>query len=216
MPPAAPFAASLALVLATAMPSPAATLPFDGNWRGQTFPFRSSNDYAQNGDSLRVRSEGGVSLLYRPTPERAGAAGASWSWSVREGVAATDLTAKGGDDRNLALYFVFADTTTAGALRGAPLRRLLGADAVRILVYVWGGRSAPGSILDSPYLGPRGKTVVLRGAGTGTARADVSFDGDLRAAFGQRPPVLLGIAVSADSDDTNGVIDATISNLTLK
>jgi len=201
---------------AFALPLAAAEIPFDDQWREQTFPFQPANEYALNGDTLGVSSEGTVSLVYRRTPEVPDATGASWSWTVTEGVPATDLAQKGGDDRNLALYFVFADDATAEALQGASLRRLLGAEAARILVYVRGGDVAPGTMQDSPYLGERGKTIVLAETGTGSQSERVDFDADLQEAFGTRPPRLLGVAVSADSDDTDSVIDATISGLSLE
>lgn len=203
-----------ALMLLSA-PILAAPIPFDDQWKTQKFPFQADNDYALNGRSLAVASEDSVSLVYRRMGDAAGAGSASWTWSVAEGVPATDLSVKGGDDRDLALYFVFSDEATAAELEGASLRSLLGAEKVRILVYVWGGDSPEGTVLDSPYLGDRGKTVILHGSGTGEQSVEVSFDEDLQEAFGARPPVLLGIAVSADSDDTDSRIDATISDLTL-
>jgi hypothetical protein len=87
---------------------------------------------------------------------------------------------------------------------------------VRVLVYVWGGDHAPGAFLDSPYLGPRGKTVVLRPAGTGEARERVDLAADFSRAFGGQRTALVGLAVSGDSDDTNTRITGRISGLTLQ
>lgn len=70
-------------------------------------------------------------------------------------------------------------------------------------------------MLDSPYLGERGKTIVVEGTGTGQSDVSIDFDADLDRAFGERPSQLLGIAVSADSDDTESMIDATVSDLTV-
>ncbi|MBJ3761869.1 DUF3047 domain-containing protein [Maribius pontilimi] len=207
----------LAIALtALALPASAMQLVFDDSWKFQKFPFQPDNDYALNGDTLGVTSDGTVSLVYLRTDDATDATGASWDWSVSQGVPPTDLTQKGGDDRNLSLYFVFADPEQAAALEGAELRGLMGADDVRILIYVWGGDAEPGSFLDSPYLGDKGKTIVLRGAGDGSYSETVDFAADLEKAFGARPSELLGIAVSADSDDTDTSIDAQISNLTLE
>jgi len=208
-------AALTTALLFLSAPLLAAPIAFDDQWQTQKFPFQADNDYALNGTSLGVVSDDSVSLVYRRTGDAAAAGSASWTWSVSEGVPATDLSVKGGDDRDLALYFVFSDTATAHELEGASLRSLLGAEKVRVLVYVWGGDSPKGTVLDSPYLGARGKTVILHGSGTGKQSEQVSFDADLTSAFGERPPVLLGVAVSADSDDTDSRIDATISDLTL-
>ncbi|MHA6326031.1 DUF3047 domain-containing protein [Roseivivax sp. CAU 1753] len=208
--------AVLALCLATALAPPvsAASVPFDKSWKVQRFSIFSGNDYDFNGSSMSVVSDGTVSIAYRPLAESAwGARAAQWAWSVTDGVPATDLTQKGGDDRNLALYFVFLPEADAKALQGASITRLLNEDAIRALVYVWGGDHARGDVLPSPYLGDRGKTVVLRGSGTGAHMENVDLAQDYARAFGGTPGALVGIAVSGDSDDTETRIDARLSDL---
>ncbi|WP_292292232.1 DUF3047 domain-containing protein [Marivita sp.] len=204
-----------AVLSLAALPAIAAPVPFDGSWKTQRFSLFSSNDYGFNGTSVSVVSDGSVSLAYRALPEPFwDASSASWSWSVQEGVPATDLRRKGGDDRNLALYFVFLPPGQAQALQGASVRNLLTNDAARVLVYVWGGAHERGAVLDSPYLGSRGKTIVLRGAGTGSASETVNLSRDFADAFGG-DAALVGIALSGDSDDTDSRIRASISGLTL-
>ncbi len=194
----------------------AQAITFDGSWKEQGFFNFFSNDYIQSGDALGVRSDGTVSVLYRPVPQGSWSASkANWAWQVAEGVPATDLTQRGGDDRNLAMYFVFADQETAENLSKRSLRRLLRNKNIRVLAYVWGGHAARGDILPSPYLDTRGVTVIRRGAGLGAFSEQVDLDRDLRRAFGARPPALIGVAVSADSDDTDTKISATISGLRL-
>lgn len=196
--------------------TPAQALPFDGGWTHQTFPRRKANAYAQQGATLQVESDQGVSLLIRAVPEgQWGARAASWRWAVDEGVPATDLARKGGDDRNLALYFAFMPRADAERLVGAAPRRVLTDKAARTLVYVWGGQGRRGQMLESPYMGARGRTVVLRPSGTGAHQESVDLAGDYARAFGQAPDVLFGIAVSADSDDTAVRIRARIESLRL-
>ncbi|MCK0149177.1 DUF3047 domain-containing protein [Marivita sp. S6314] len=205
--------ATLALSLIT-LPALAAPVAFDGSWKTQKFSLFSSNTYGFNGNSVTVASNGSVSLAYRPLDTSYwGATSAQWSWRVDEGVPATDLRKKGGDDRNLALYFVFLPEGQAKALQGASVRKLLTNDAARVLVYVWGGAHNRGAVLSSPYLGNRGKTVVLRGAGTGAARENVNLARDYANAFGGGGAALVGVALSGDSDDTDSRIRASISGL---
>ena len=197
-------------------PALADQVRFEGGWKNQKFSLFSTNRYAQEGDTLGVASNGSVSLLYRALPETLWSAdSAAWQWQVSEGVPGTDLTRKGGDDRNLALYFVFLPQAEAERLRGTSVTRLLNADAVRVLVYVWGGDHARGEMLASPYLGARGKTVVLRPSGTGRASERVDLAADYRRAFGGTAPALVGLAVSGDSDDTDSTIRAQLSDLRL-
>jgi hypothetical protein len=126
---------------------------------------------------------------------------------------ATDLTVKGGDDRNLALYFVFVNKGMADKLANASARKLLTDPDTRALVYVWGGDYPRGKILFSPY-GPNSlKTVIRRSAGTGSFSENVDLARDFRRAFGQDPGALVGIGITADSDDTDGKISAVISDL---
>lgn len=196
-----------------AMPALAAPVSFDGSWKTQKFSLFSSNKYGFNGNSVSVSSEGSVSLAYRRLDASYwDASSAQWSWRVDEGVPATDLRKKGGDDRNLALYFVFLPEDQAEALKGASVRKLLTNNAARVLVYVWGGAHNRGAVLSSPYLGNRGKTIVLRGSGTGSASENVNLARDYGNAFGGNA-ALVGVALSGDSDDTNSRIRASISGL---
>ncbi|MCK0167967.1 DUF3047 domain-containing protein [Jannaschia sp. S6380] len=200
----------LAFVL-LALPATAEPLAFDGSWRAQGFLRFSSNDYAQGGDGLQIVSDGTVSLLWKAVPPRLrGARSASWGWAVAEGVAATDLRRRGGDDRNLAMYFAWTDAATAERIDPARAGRLLRAPATRVLVYVWGDDDARGTIQVSPYLAGM-RTVVLRPAGTGQHVERVDLAADHRRAFGTAPGVLVGVGISADSDDTGGRIRASVT-----
>ncbi len=211
----------LALLLSIALSPSAATaagaVPFDDTWQEQRFSMFSSNRYDFGEDRLTVQSDGTVSLVWARLPEASwGVQSASWRWSVSRSVPPTDLRRKGGDDRNLALYFVFLPVAEARAAGRSNIRRLLDADNARVLVYVWGGAEGQPRLQASPYLGPRGMTVALRPAGTGTADEAADLAADHRAAFGTAPGALVGVAVSADSDDTATVIRAEVADLLLR
>ncbi len=199
-----------------ATPLLAGPVPFDGAWKVQRFSLFSGNEYGFNGKQLTVGSDGAVSITYRPLATADwSATSARWGWRVREGVPATDLAKKGGDDRNLSLYFVYLPQAEAERLKGAGIAKLLRSDAARVLVYVWGGNAKRGAVLASPYLGARGKTLILRPSGTGAYDESVDLAGDYARVFGGAPGALVGVAVSADSDDTESRIDGDISALTL-
>jgi hypothetical protein len=189
-------------------------VPFDREWKEQGFLRFFTNDYALRGDRLEVRSNGTVSLIWRQLDPGFGDADrARWQWQVQEGVGPTDLTQKGGDDRNLAVYFIFVDQETAKS--PGSVRRLLRNANTRAMVYVWGGSHSKGAILPSPYSNKL-RTKVLRGPGTGSFAEDVDLNADYRRAFGQDPGVLIGVAITADSDDTDGRIRAQIGNLRIE
>ncbi|MEM8849491.1 MAG: DUF3047 domain-containing protein [Pseudomonadota bacterium] len=194
-----------------AAPTLAEPIPFDGSWREQGFLRLFSNDYSQGGGTLGVVSDGTVSLLWKAVPERLrGATRASWGWAVAEGVPATNLRVKGGDDRNLAVYFAWTDPQTAAEANPNRAARLLRRPTTKVLVYVWGDDDARGTLQDSPYL-PGLKTIVLRPAGTGQFTEQVDLAADYARAFGGAPGVLLGIGISADADDTDGLIRASVT-----
>jgi hypothetical protein len=207
----------LATGLMTAEPSHvlAEDIAFEG-WTHQRFGIFGGNNWSQSGQSLTVESDGGVSLLWRPLPEGVWqATKASWSWNVGTSVPPTDLSQKGGDDRNLSLYFIFAPRDLATRAHELGIRKLLGNPEIRVLMYVWGGNHDRNTILPSPYLGARGKTIVLRAAGTGQRDEAIDLRSDLDRVYGSRDLMLIGLALSADSDDTDTRIEAGISNLRL-
>ena len=203
------FAAGLAGASVTAE-----TLKFDRSWDEQGFLRLWTNDYDLAGRQLNVTSDGTVSLLYRSVPKSAwNSSMASWGWSVSQSVVATDLTRKGGDDRNLAIYFIFMNEVDAQKLSGASARRVLKNASTRALVYVWGGNYPRGKILRSPYGPGKLKTVISRAAGKGAFSESVDLSRDYKRAFGKSLGVLVGVGISADSDDTDGMISAVVKDL---
>ena len=197
------------------LPAAATQILFDGSWREQGFLRLFSNDYTQQGRALDIVSDGTVSLLWRAVPEGLrGARAASWAWTVQQSVPPTDLGRKGGDDRNIALYFVYTTAENAANINPNRAARLLRDQNTTALVYVWGGDKAPGTVMQSPYH-PGLRTLVRRGAGTGAHSERVDLAADYRAAFGIEPGVLIGVGVTADADDTDTFIRAQLSNLTL-
>jgi hypothetical protein len=207
---------AVAISLMIAVPArtlAAEEIAFSG-WTHQRFSLLGGNTWRQQGDELSVESDGSVSLLWQALPEGFRLAQtASWTWSVEQGVPPTDLSQKGGDDRNLSLYAIFAPPEAAATAESQGIRTLLENPDVRVLMYVWGGAHERGDLLSSPYLGARGKTIVLRPAGDGRFDEQVDLRADLERAFGVADFALVGLAVSADSDDTGSAIRASIGPL---
>ena len=58
--------------------------------------------------------------------------------------------------------------------------------------------------------------VMLRPAGAGDHSEQVDFGADVKRAFAAEGLALVGLAISADSDDTDSRIRATISDLVLE
>ncbi|MFQ1701807.1 DUF3047 domain-containing protein [Loktanella agnita] len=206
---------SVALLFATTLSANAGPVSFISGWAEQRLQLFNSNDYAF-GTQLGIVSDGAVSLAWTRLPRAEWEARkAMWDWRVDQSVPATDLARKGGDDRNISIYFVFLPEAQANAMEGANIRRLMGNDDVRILQYAWGGNHARGAVLGSPYAPGQGATVALRQAGTGAHSESVDLTRDYANAFGGTPGALVGLAVSADSDDTDSMIRAAVGNMRL-
>ncbi len=211
------FCAFLVFPLSLVASFAAASVPFDGNWKEQRFSLFASNEYLQRGDAVDVASDGTVSLLWQTVPSfDRDAIRARWTWEVTESVPPTDLTQKGGDDRNLSLYFVFLPTDLVDEADARGIRWILKQPAVRVLLYMWGGREQDvGQIAASPYMNNQGAMFVKRAAGTGKYAEEVDLRSDYARAFGGDAGSLVGLALSADSDDTQTHVRATLSDLAL-
>lgn len=191
-------------------------IAFNQSWKEQGFLRLFSNEYILNDRQLEIVSDGTVSILWRPVPiALSDVEQASWEWTVTSGVYPTDLTQRGGDDRNLALYFVFVDPETANGLNKTSARKLLRNPNAKALIYVWGGNHSRGELLQSPYSNAL-KSKILRIGQSGSFSESVNIDLDFTKAFGNAPKKLVGLAISADSDDTNGFIRASIRDLRLQ
>lgn len=206
----------LCFVLACGLiPSQVRAVSF-GNWTEQRFSLFSGNTWTQSSEGVRVISDGSVSMIWiRLPPSDGRTLTAAWTWSVDNSVPATTLSQKGGDDRNLALYFVFMPSEVAKKNRNAGIRDLLEVPEARVLMYVWGGNHARQDILSSPYLGASGKTIIRRPAGIGVFQESVNLELDYSRAFGEKKTHLVGLAVSSDSDDTSTMVVARLHDLRL-
>lgn len=214
----------LLLAAALALPGPAAALGpvafgpdlAANGWNELTFRGRTPARFTPDGAAgLRVETQSGVSVLWRGVPDSFGAAGsAAWRWRVDAAVPPTDLGSRGGDDRSLALYFVFADDP--GSVRETPRTLRAAMRRGRALIYVWGGAAPRGSVISSPSMLGRGQMVIARTGSGGWQSEQVDLRGDFRRVFGREPGPLMGIGVSADSDDTGTRSDARIEGLTIR
>jgi hypothetical protein len=209
------IAASLA-----ARPAAAEILRFEpglSGWTAVQFPGIAPAHFAAAGDaSLAIATDSAAGMLWRPL---SGAAkqvrAAHWRWRVDEGVAPTDLTRRGADDRAIGIYFVFSDRPE---LANGPLETLA-SSSVTALVYVFGGNAPRGSVTASPHMGGRGKFIALRPADAGKRvwyDESVELAPDYARAFGRPLPVLIGVAISSDSDDTRARNRASVQALVVE
>ncbi len=201
-----------------ALPASANTAVSLDDWRSQRFQLFKQVQFAGARDRMSIAADDAASIAYRVLPQSLhGARTARWSWSVSQSVPATRLDRRGGDDRNIALYFAFLPASEAASVGpNASVGRLMRNPQGRVLVYVYGGAHSRGDFLPSPYLDGRGVTIIRRPAGTGSHAEEVDLARDYARAFGGAPGALVAMAISSDSDDTGSMVRAQVSGLTLR
>lgn len=208
----------LAIALAIlATPTFAEPVEFDASWEDLTFRGINATEYGYNGNTLVIQADNSSSVTYKALPQSAfDATQVRWNWTVSQSVPVTDLTRKGGDDRNVTIYFMFLDRKSADKLdAGDGLSKMLRNRKVRMLLYIWGGEGA-GTAHPSPYFKGRGINMILRDAGTGSGQENIDLVADYTRIFGEAPEALVGIAISSDSDDTDSSVRAQISDMVLE
>ena len=180
-------------------------------WRLQPVRGRALAQFTQDeGGIITIRAQDAVGFLLRAFPHPA--QNLTWRWRVESAAAPSDAGQRGSDDRSAALHILFA--ATQGGVFSA-MRRGLTPDGMsgRGLTYCWGG-GPRGRRLPNPYAPSDGALIILRGpeAPLGTWLEEVVDVGaDYRAAFGEAPPPVTHLALSADTDDRGGLAVARIS-----
>ncbi|MDF1600244.1 DUF3047 domain-containing protein [Mesorhizobium sp. YIM 152430] len=211
------FAASSSLFLTGTGTANAADIRFDESWEHLTFRRLIPNVFQPARETLKVVADGSSSILYRMLePALHGAQKARWTWEVGSSVPPSDLSTLGEDDRNLGMFFVSLDAANADRVRpGTNIRSLMANRSARILMYTWGGNTAPGTIVPSPHAPERLRNLITREAGTGRFTEEVDLAADFPRVFGQPLDRLVAVAVSSNSENTPARVDATVSNLTV-
>ena len=146
----------------------------------------------------------------------------SWSWKVSNTLEKGDVTKKTGDDYAARIYITFAEDPDTLSFfdrtKTAAIKLLYGkTPPSAALAYVWGNRSAVGSIHPNPYT-DRVQMIVIESGPAHvnqwrSARRNIVED--FRAAFGTDPPPLTAIAVMTDTDNTGEAAMAWYGDIVL-
>lgn len=199
---------------------------FPPDWRHETLPkVERANrfDLVRDDGSivLRVRSDRSASALAHPldvdpvkTPIL------RWRWKVSNPVAGSDFTRKEGDDYAGRVYVLFdfpvERLTIADRLKMSLARAAYGAELpTAAIAYVWGTAQPAGATGPNPYTDRVRMVVVDSGPQRAGDWIEVRRDvaADFQAAFGEAPPRITGIAVSADTDNTGERATALFGDL---
>jgi hypothetical protein len=146
-----------------------------------------------------------------------------WRWRALRLPEGNDPRARAGDDYAARIYVAFEyDPQRAGPLESMTYeaaKLIYGAyPPAAGLNYVWDSSLPDGTAFPSPYT-ERNRIVVVT---SGTARAGQwtvvrrNLLEDYRKAFGREPPMIEGVAIMTDADDTGGRSEALYGDLVFR
>jgi len=131
-----------------------------------------------------------------------------WRWKVNNLVQKSDTTRKDGDDYPARVYVTFEydqDKVSVGKkLKYKAGRVLFGDIPIGAINYVWETKAPIGVILDNAYT-DFVKMIVVQ---SGPNRVGLWIDetrniyDDYKMAFGEEPPMINGVAIMSDTDNT--------------
>ncbi len=146
----------------------------------------------------------------------------AWRWKIANVIAKGDVTQKAGDDYAARLYITFAyDPDKVGFSKKAKYKaaRLLFGDLpIGAINYIWDRRTPQGTIVPNAYTDFVNMIVVESG------EADVgrwldeerNLYQDYRRAFGEEPPLVNGVAIRTDTDNTGETATAFYGDIVFK
>jgi hypothetical protein len=131
-----------------------------------------------------------------------------WRWKVDNLLTRSDVTRKSGDDYPARLYITFEydaeKVSLARKLKYKVGRALFGDIPIAALNYIWETHAPVGTVIDNAYTDFAKMIVVESGplkVGQWVQESRNVYH-DYRQAFGEDPPMINGIAIMTDTDDT--------------
>lgn len=183
-------------------------------WRPLTFPKVPKHTvYAlvKDGDRLVVKatsvaSASGLTKDVKIDPKEYPIV--RWRWKVDNLLKASDVTTKQGDDYPARLYITFEyDPDKVGFGRKAKYkagRAIFGDIPIAAINYIWDARAPQGLFIDNAYTDFAKMIVIESGAqGVGGWKDEErNVYEDYKKAFDGEPPMINGVAIMSDTDNT--------------
>lgn len=143
-----------------------------------------------------------------------------WQWKVENLLQTSDVTRKDGDDYPARLYITFEydpDKVSVGKkLKYKAGRMLFGDIPIGAINYVWERKAPVDAIIDNAYTDFVKMVVVESGTqkvGTWTGEERNIYE-DYKKAFGEEPPMINGVAIMSDTDNTKERATAYYGDIT--
>lgn len=146
-----------------------------------------------------------------------------WRWKVSGVLQKGDVTRRDGDDYAARIYITFAynpaDVGVLERAKFAALRLFYGHyPPTGAINYIWESKSAVGTIVPNPYT-DRVRMIVVE---SGPDRRDQwrqerrDVYADYKQAFGREPPMISGVAIMTDTDNTGESVSAHYGDLVFR
>jgi Protein of unknown function (DUF3047) len=137
-----------------------------------------------------------------------------WRWKVENLLKSSDVSRKDGDDYPARLYITFeydaAKVSFGKKLKFKAGQAIFGDIPIGALNYIWDSKTPIGTIVDNAYTDFAKMVVVESGPQKVGMWVDESrniYD-DYKKAFGEDPPVINGVAIMSDTDNTKERVTA--------
>lgn len=131
-----------------------------------------------------------------------------WRWKVGNILSRSDVTRKSGDDYPARLYITFeydpAKVSFGKKLKYKAGRALFGDIPIAALNYIWDTNTPVGTIVDNAYT-DFAKMIVVESGGARVGEwieESRNVYEDYKRAFGEAPPLINGVAIMTDTDNT--------------
>lgn len=144
----------------------------------------------------------------------------TWRWKISNAVPGSSMDAKDTDDYAARVYVFFdydeRKLSLGQRARMDIARTFWGAEIpTAALCYVWGTKDDVGRIGPNPYTDRVRMIVLQRGDGRAGQWVSETRDlaADFKAAFGEDAPAVTGIALGADTDNTDSRVQTRFADI---
>jgi len=183
-------------------------------WKPLTFkkiPKQTAYELIKDGDAVVVKavsdaSASGLTKAVNIDPKEYPIV--RWRWKVENVLKHSDVTRKDGDDYPARLYITFAydpDKVSLGKkLKFKTGQALFGDIPIGALNYIWDTNTPIGTIVENAYTDFAQMVVVESGmqkVGRWVSEERNIYE-DYKQAFGEEPPLMNGVAIMTDTDNT--------------
>jgi hypothetical protein len=183
-------------------------------WKPLAFkkiPKHTHYELVQNGETVVVKamsdaSASGLTKEVRIDPKEYPFI--RWRWRVENLLKRSDVNRKDGDDYPARLYITFEynpeKTSFSKKLKYKAGRAIFGEIPIGALNYIWETKTPIGTIVENAYTNFAQMIVVesgLQKVGTWVDEERNIYE-DYTRAFGEEPPMINGVAIMSDTDNT--------------